>query len=272
MRFSGKTFMLVLVQCVLLASPCLSGSILVDHNNTDISSIPGSWIETVRQKIKVYYGHTSHGQQLVHGLEMIKTESGRKYDVFVYERSLPNVEGALSVRNTSRTYNPEDFFETVDAAIAKDPRINVVMYGWCSQPNNGNWRAILDKYTNRMNEFEKRYPNVTFVYMTAHAQRRDCEGCNRHQFNEALRSYCKENGKVLFDFGDIDAWHGGTMQTYLAPEGCECAGKTLPVEHARFGGGSGEGSCAHTNSESCMAKGRATWYLLARIAGWDPGR
>lgn len=270
MGLFGKAFALVLVQSVLLASPCFPEAILVDHSNTDLSLIPDSWIETVKTNIKVYYGHTSHGQQLVTGLEMIKSAFGKKYDVFVYSRSLPNVERALSVRNTSDTYNPEDFFETVDAAIAKDQKINVVMYGWCSQPNGGNWKILLRKYTARMNEFEKRYPNITFVYMTAHAQRRDCEGCNRHQFNEGLRKYCKDNGKVLFDFGDIDAWYGETMNSYISPSWCECAGKSLPVEHARFGGGSGEGPCAHTNAESCTTKGRAAWWLLARIAGWNP--
>jgi len=272
MKFAYWICILCFVTSVFLVPQCFAEAIVIDHNNTELSKIPDVWIDNVKKKIKVYYGHTSHGQQLVSGMEMIKTRFGRKYDVFIYEKSLPNVEGTLSVRNTDKTYDPEDFFETIDGALAKDPKINVVMYGWCSQPNNNNWQVLLNKYIGRMNEFEKRYPSVTFVYMTAHSQRRDCEGCNRHQLNEALRAYCIKNGKVLFDFGDIDTWYAGTMNSYVAPRWCPCAGKAIPLEHAGFGGGSGNGPCNHTNAESCLTKGQATWWLLARIAGWNPGK
>ena len=42
-------------------------------------------------------------------------------------------------------------------------------------------------------------------------------------------------------------------------------------------GYSGCGSCAHSgsagNSETinCVLKGRAAWWMMARLAGWDPG-
>lgn len=54
-----------------------------------------------------------------------------------------------------------------------------------------------------MEYLEKKYHKVSFVYMTGHAQEGDCAGCNRHRFNDALRNYCRKNGKILFDLGAL---------------------------------------------------------------------
>lgn len=271
MKLSIRTAIMACLLNICFPSPCFSEPIIIDHNDTDLSKIPDYWINRVKSKINVYFGHTSHGQQIATGLRLIEEHIGKKYDVSI-NRGYKGVAGALNIRNRTDTYNPEDFFVTIDSTLEINPEINVVMYGWCSQPNNNNWETLLNDYIRKMNQFEKRYPRVTFVFMTAHAQRRDCEGCNRHRFNEALRAYCRKNKKVLFDFGDIDVWYEGSANSYIAPNWCACAGRPIPVEHSRYGGGSGDGPCEHTTSESCMNKGKAMWWLLARISGWNPGK
>lgn len=254
----------------LAASPTFAEPIVVDHNHTDLSRIPDAWIARVKQNVKVYYGHTSHGQQLVTGLKLIEEQLGKKYDVSV-NWPLPSfLQSGLPIRDRSDTYNPSDFFATVDSALARNPKVNVVIYGWCSQPNKDNWQQLLNEYIGTMNDFEKRHPKTTFVYMTAHAQRRGLEGCNRNAFNESLRAYCRKNNKVLFDFGDLDVWWSGNRNSYVGPDGSSCAAQDIPLEHSRFGGGRGDGPFGHTTRESCVIKGKATWWLLARIAGWNP--
>ena len=58
-------------------------SIIIDHNCTDINKIPISFILTAKQNLKIGYGHTSHGSQLVTGMDAIKAAN----TTFDYERS-----------------------------------------------------------------------------------------------------------------------------------------------------------------------------------------
>ena len=42
--------------------------IIVNHNHTDITQIPESAILQARSALHIAYGHTSHGSQLVDGM------------------------------------------------------------------------------------------------------------------------------------------------------------------------------------------------------------
>ena len=39
--------------------------VIVDHTCTAINQIPQQWIATAKSPLRVSYGHTSHGSQLV---------------------------------------------------------------------------------------------------------------------------------------------------------------------------------------------------------------
>ena len=271
MKMLRILLMLTMILLAFNVSTSFAGPIIVDHTTTDLSQIPDSWINQVKQNIKVYFGHTSHGMQITNGLLSIESQNPSKYSVAIPQWSLPNEPGALCIYDRSDTYDPGDFFPTVPGVLSANPQINVVMYAWCGQPGNatGGWQALLNSYISTMNSLEQRYPNVTFVYMTGNAQEADCSGCERNHFNEALRTYCKQNNKVLFDFADLDVWYNGQRYAYASPSWCTCAGQNIPREAPQYGGGAGTGPCGHTTSESCMEKGKATWWLLAMIAGWN---
>ena len=55
--------------------------LIIDHNCTDLSSIPTEWIDSAKNKLFIAYGHTSHGSQLSSGMNAIETYfSGGQYD------------------------------------------------------------------------------------------------------------------------------------------------------------------------------------------------
>ncbi|RPI73987.1 MAG: hypothetical protein EHM45_19895, partial [Desulfobacteraceae bacterium] len=44
---------------------------IIDHTSTDLSKIPQHWIEQAQNNLRLSYGHTSHGSQLITGIDAI---------------------------------------------------------------------------------------------------------------------------------------------------------------------------------------------------------
>ncbi len=242
-----------------------TSTLIINHNNTYVSSIPNEWIDKVKSKIKLHYAHTSHGSQLTKGLEILRNRYSRLSYTLDYYR-LPNSSNLciLDGQSNGDDYiTPDLYWENGGDSYTKDTlnkysSINVSMWAWCTQLNYYS-ESEVNNYLNKMNELEKAFPNVTFVYMTGNAQATGEEGYNRYLRNEQIRDYCKKNKKVLFDFADLDSWYNGEQATYTYN------GKKIPKEHPHYNGD----EWGHTTLSSCENKAKALWYLLARIEGWN---
>lgn len=260
-------------------------SIIIDHTCTDITQISEYWLEKAKE-LTIHYAHTSHGSQINSGILNLESQDS-KYSVVIRTSSsagLPPVEDPLALRmydgNPPETYiSPDDYW---DGESGKD-RTRVVadtgdydfsMWSWCGQVSGAS-ESYIQNYLDTLNQFENEYPGMRFIYMTGHLDGTGSTG-NLHVRNKQIRNYCIANNKVLFDFADIERYDpdGADYLDLGANDNCDYNSGNWADEWCAANPGSdlcASCSCAHSKSLNCNIKARAFWWMMARLAGWNPG-
>jgi hypothetical protein len=103
--------------------------------------------------------------------------------------------------------------------------------------------------------------------MTSNAQATGQDGYRRSLRNALIRDWVKgqpAKNRVLYDFEDLDAWWYNRQSDAWERSTYAWSGRRVPVEHPSFHGD----EAAHTTYSSCAQKGRAVWWMMARLAGW----
>ncbi|MBN2173934.1 MAG: hypothetical protein JW731_07375 [Bacteroidales bacterium] len=264
----------LLILLVICSSMVFGQGIIIDHNCKDISLIPESVIDDIQQNIRFEWAHTSHGGQINCGLMQIDTLYPA-FNVEIGDMVLPEVPDALCIYDGIEGYfapgsccqyvGPDKYWETPEGiqwvieTLTHNPSINVSAWSWCTELDTYTEEQV-QQYLEQMTEFESMFPNVTFIYFTGNAQADGDVGYNRHLRNDQIRQYCFENNKILFDFEDIDCWYNGEFHYYLY------GNDTIPIQHDAYNGD----ACGHVNYLSAEQKGRAIWWMMARLRGWEP--
>ncbi len=261
---------------VILISLCgklHSEGFIINHECLAVDNIPENYIVKAKNEIYISYGHTSHGSQLISGMTVLRSLPNSVFDFNRGQGSLVILDGTPSgdLGNPDRT----TWEKRTRELLAQNKQINTVMWSWCGQVDGS--EEDINTYLTLMDGLERDFPDVNFIYMTGHLNGSGEEG-NVNLRNDQIRYFCKMNGKILFDFADIESYDpdGKYFLDKYADDGCNYKDngtkKNWASEWCLRNPGSKlcmDCSCAHSMPLNCNMKGRAFWWMMARIAGWN---
>ncbi len=249
----------------MLAPISFGQALIVNHEAANqFSVIPAGGFADVRDFFgtewpgKIFMGTRSHGSQIGYGLELLES-----LDPVNHRPPYVKMQTGLAGQSEGDVF----WTDATRQHLQANPDTKVVIWAMCSLITGILSEEEINQYLFDLNQLESEYPDVFFVYWTDIIDE-DGALSPAEQRNEMIRSYCRDNDKILYDFADITARNPeGTYYPGTDEGGCTWC-QDWCIDHGYDFCSSCDG-CPHSVCFDCFRKAQAFWWLLTQIAVWD---
>ncbi len=127
----------------MVPSAC-ADAIIIDHTCTDLSEIPDEWINQSKDDLHVAYQHTSHGSQLVTGMNALENfpafgstyewSDGGASGLDLDDYGIPGAKPDLSQGDYIDENGVTPWVTATRNLLnnTANSHVNVIMWSWCS--------------------------------------------------------------------------------------------------------------------------------------------
>jgi hypothetical protein len=247
------------------ASSAGDSAIVADHTVLNqFEQIPDEFIEAAASMRLLFRG-SSIAHNINMGLDCLEGNfNGRRPN---YCSDFTNVKydranWVFPVRgNPGWIQKVDDFIELVNQN-AEQYEVFIFLVDYADGIDNATYPKISDpdnfqtRFVEPLEALEEQHPDKIIVWTTMSMARTGFD--NATQFNRMLREYAAQNGKILFDLGDIES-HSPEGEAQFDEQGREVL----------YAGYTDEARAGHLNEAGRERIARALWWFMARISGWE---
>jgi hypothetical protein len=226
-------------------------------NCSSTTNYPRSLVERMGQ-LKWYFAHASVGANMMDGITDLHATEKAFYPFHSVsgDRTPPaSTQGGVIYEHNRGNPGWKSKFDLFENCVSNgwhSPKVDFVMNKLCYIDQGASFKYYIQSMTN----LEAAFPDTAFVYTTVPLMTStDGDNFLRNAFNDRVRDWTRQNGRILFDIADIEAH---------APDGKECTfsyrGKScqrLSEQYTKDGG--------HLNEQGRQLVARGFYALAAAV-------
>ena len=197
---------------------------VVGHTHTDLADIPATWITQAKADLHIAYNHTSHGSQLITGMNALERFPSFN-DAYTWDNDSVGSNDSLSLDDQgipghydlSQGDVDDDgngqadwADDTYDFLVNTDNyHVNVIIWSWCDIAGHdiplylSSMEWLIAQFGEGGTHPRTADHPVEFVFMTGHANGGG-EGDSSDAPNNLIRTHVATNDRILFDFADME--------------------------------------------------------------------